>query len=779
MTFADEQIVYRDLAGPWGSFRLVVGGKDVTRWGFAGGEKVPAQIGGYQLQEPYGYGPADFSFPQITSFHVDQWGTGELSWFDIDKPVRLVQVDETGTRVRVVWRGFITLTQVTGDGTAIHCDGDASGRLALRDRHSELFTWIKDSGLLLADAFRKCNLATVPHLGIETGIELDERRLSSSGKMLGYCDEILAQSMTADGDQLTVMPDGDGNYVQQWKDRTTVAASIFNGAAGVEIDMSRDLSEEPTTLYGSGRDKDGGLWLNAKAPGFKQGEAPPFPGSLSLGDSGDDVQTLQSKLVGMGLLEREDSLGTDFDADTQEAVEDLQEKAGLPVTGVVNAATWDALYDVGTTDLSLRQAYVAPMAELDETRKWDRTSNGSKAGMNPDYNPERTPVDLTMENFGDKKRARRYLKRHLSRIHSGKNWVGTITLATDVVTGDHSHVDNAPEGIMSRLDLDAGMNVKLRHFDGATKFHVSGINVDSDLTVRLAVDTKARDLLTLGQILERNAASRVSPARQWLREHRTRGPNQQIVEFLSEIGGKVWTPIHCEPGWNVFPVPAGQSGTIAQIGLEVVASRCEYVLAASAFETTPAWWDHKVGNPFDNDTNVQSVYLDDFEGAGGSGYTSAPTVTLTGGGGRGAKAVAVVEGGVVTDVRLTQRGRGYTSAPSVSFSGGGGSGASATAYLGATGAGRWTDGITEEMNARLILGAWGDLEQPCGYGPDGSKVGDDGTPTNDPVTGIFRDAGGFDYRTFGEPVIYVAGYFRQACKIKPQRVLWPTLEAGM
>lgn len=66
---------------------------------------------------------------------------------------------------------------------------------------------------------------------------------------------------------------------------------------------------------------------------------------------------------------------------------------------------------------------------------------------------------------------------------------------------------------------------------------------------------------------------------------------------------------------------------------------------------------------------------------GGSGYTSAPTVSLTGGGGAGAAATAVISGGVVTGLTLTNAGTGYTSAPTVSFSGGGGSGAAATAAL--------------------------------------------------------------------------------------------------
>src|SRR5262249_53445704 len=66
----------------------------------------------------------------------------------------------------------------------------------------------------------------------------------------------------------------------------------------------------------------------------------------------------------------------------------------------------------------------------------------------------------------------------------------------------------------------------------------------------------------------------------------------------------------------------------------------------------------------------------------GSGYTSAPTVTLSGGGGSGATATAIISGGVVTSVRITNGGSGCTSAPTVSFTGGGGSGAAATAVVG-------------------------------------------------------------------------------------------------
>ena len=67
--------------------------------------------------------------------------------------------------------------------------------------------------------------------------------------------------------------------------------------------------------------------------------------------------------------------------------------------------------------------------------------------------------------------------------------------------------------------------------------------------------------------------------------------------------------------------------------------------------------------------------------AGGSGYTSAPTVTFTGGGGSGATATATLSGNAVSDVTVTDPGSGYTSAPTVTFTGGGGSGATATAAI--------------------------------------------------------------------------------------------------
>ncbi len=76
-----------------------------------------------------------------------------------------------------------------------------------------------------------------------------------------------------------------------------------------------------------------------------------------------------------------------------------------------------------------------------------------------------------------------------------------------------------------------------------------------------------------------------------------------------------------------------------------------------------------------NSTSVGTVNVT----AGGSGYTTPPTVVFTGGGGTGAAASATITGGVVTSVTVTAGGSGYATLPAVSFTGGGGTGALATA----------------------------------------------------------------------------------------------------
>jgi len=69
--------------------------------------------------------------------------------------------------------------------------------------------------------------------------------------------------------------------------------------------------------------------------------------------------------------------------------------------------------------------------------------------------------------------------------------------------------------------------------------------------------------------------------------------------------------------------------------------------------------------------------------AGGSSYSSTPTVTFSAppAGGITATGTATVASNAVTAITITNPGNGYTSAPTITISGGGGTGATATATL--------------------------------------------------------------------------------------------------
>lgn len=89
--------------------------------------------------------------------------------------------------------------------------------------------------------------------------------------------------------------------------------------------------------------------------------------------------------------------------------------------------------------------------------------------------------------------------------------------------------------------------------------------------------------------------------------------------------------------------------------------------------------------------------------AGGTGYTSTPTVSFSGGGGSGAVAQALLNGGVVVGFVIINSGQNYTSAPTVTISGGGGSGATAVATIGPI-SGNYP-GVCAYFQQRRVFGA--------------------------------------------------------------------------
>ena len=172
--------------------------------------------------------------------------------------------------------------------------------------------------------------------------------------------------------------------------------------------------------------------------------------------------------------------------------------------------------------------------------------------------------------------------------------------------------------------------------------------------------------------------------------------NNEVVQKTKNLvvtSGKEWVAkrmagqdsnmTHMAIGTGTTAAAAAQTALVTELernamtvsGGTVSTNTIEYAATYAAGDGTGAITEAGI---FDT---VGSKVDDIAVSAGGTGYTSAPTVTFTSGGGTGATATATVSGGVVTAVTVTGVGSGYTSAPTIGFTGGAGSGATATATL--------------------------------------------------------------------------------------------------
>ena len=137
------------------------------------------------------------------------------------------------------------------------------------------------------------------------------------------------------------------------------------------------------------------------------------------------------------------------------------------------------------------------------------------------------------------------------------------------------------------------------------------------------------------------------------------------------------------------------SFVIASLNSNVFSNRANQVMGAVSVASAPTvvfpdWADTVAITGTTNITDLrtrsyntyyQRVWKCDISAAG-TGYTSAPTVSFTGGGGTGAAGTAQIDKEIITNIKMTNHGTGYTSAPTIGFTGGGGSAAAATAVVG-------------------------------------------------------------------------------------------------
>lgn len=571
--------------------QIVVDGVDITYF-----RDVPTPDVDYTLLEPLLYGPGNLEIPQVSAWS-ETFGVGDLTWLRPQAPVEVHLVVDDAVVLRDVWKGFVAAFDLSGATLSLELGGEARGRAAMRDRQYPIFPRINDLGHQIADAVRDLGLPHHPPLGAVTGIEMMTTGGTGHDE---HIDSLVAKSWTRSGKQWTVMPDpSTGVYETHRKDAATIHATAFLDAVHTVGNLRRDIAEEPNQIFVTCVTPSGKRVRFGKYPGLVQGPVPDFPGVMSFGDTGEGVRLLIGKLHASGYLRLADVAGG-FDADVDEAVRQLQDDAGLLETGVVNLATWRALYDLDITGLSLEWANIQPAAQRSKTRKFNRSANGTIIGFNDEYDPEVIVRHRTIDlGSGVTRRQAREFARTVLHDSDSPNWVGDITFNTGALIRGTGTVGMAlaPANVMDARELRPGMNLWLPQHDGGTLVHVSACRVSRGTGIVTAtVDTRFRDAMEVWQVIARNKESRNDPSRHRLRRYRASTIVKDSIGEWDEFGGMLGVDLPLERGWNKFPVVAAMEGQIRELTIKL-ANPAEFAVAVWGQEPDVGWLNETIPHP--------------------------------------------------------------------------------------------------------------------------------------------------------------------------------------
>lgn len=558
--------------------QIVVDGVDVT---FFRGVRTPDVT--YTLTSPLRYGPGHLDLPQVAAC-FETPGVGDLAWLREGAPVEvnLVLDDPAAVNPPVmategVYKGVVVAFDLSGRDLSVELGGEVSGRAALRDRQAVIFPRVNDIGHQISDAVKDLGIPVYPALGADTGIEV----MTTGGVgHLEHIQNLCAQAWTRQGKYWTVMPNEAGAYVVRQKSDTQIHGTVFFDDARTVARLRRDIAEEPNRIFITGVTPQGQRVRFGVYPGLIQGPAPAFPGLLQNGDTGEGVRLLIGKLHAVGYLKLYEVAGG-FDVDVVEAVKNLQEDAGLPKTGNVNLATWEALYDLNVTTTSLEGAHIEPAAQASVVRRWNRSGSGTILEFNDGYDPEVLKVDRTIDAGVGKTRSQlREFARTVLDAASTPNWVGDIVFHTGaLLVGEQlAGVTVTPELVKDARTLIPTQNLWAPRFAGGTQFNVSACQVDQAGLVTATVDTRFRDAAEVWEIIDRNRESRNDPARRRQQKHRSSTITKDSIGEWDEIGGRLGHDVTLEPGWNQFEVVAAMEGQIAWLKI-VLANPAEFAVA--------------------------------------------------------------------------------------------------------------------------------------------------------------------------------------------------------
>lgn len=607
--------------------RILVDGQDVTFWRMTRPGDQPMRAPGYELREPFAYGPSALTLPRFNA-QLEEWP----SWAREGATVKYQRVYESGTIV-TDYVGRVLARRVDGVNGVLEIGGFIEGPANLIYQPAPVYRTLVDIGHHIQLALQLVNAPMASYYGPTTGFEVPQRGDMS---LLAWLQLLGALAVNEAGQQRTVMPTewGKNEWAFNYKNTTTVHGTVFADGSRVTLNVVDDATEKPNVYYAQGVNPEGGFWRNSKAPGVTgtQGDPPPYPfnNGQAFGidttdddtDTGDGVDVLRVALQTFGYLSPRYNYQGVYTAEIAFAVQQVRSDAGLPPSDAVTTNVWDALFDITNTGVSIADARQHPVSLDNRVMKWNFSPSGHRLSRNASYDPGLLRVDRNVDmgpgvllNEGAA-----WCRSQRLRLNGGKNWAGTITLNTGGFVGQHSTVASA-EGanVMSPRDFRPGMNVWVPHFDGGTLFHISGVSVNDDDTATLTVDTKARDLPELREVLERRREGRRDVRREWKAENGATVRSSDVPAWDADLGGRLFRDVTLFPNrWNWVPVPVGQMGTISMVNIHTQGppkdndagfDQREFAMVVCS-RRVPGMGFH-LGNPFAVDSNNESIWVTD------------------------------------------------------------------------------------------------------------------------------------------------------------------------
>lgn len=534
----------------WGYLQVVFGGVDVTFY-----RNVTVQVKSWSIREPFGYGPAEISFPQITVFEtLPAW---MKDWAPVQ--IKLVRPDHS---TLLLWEGMFVDEEDSLSGSGNELSVQLMGSLFQADLYKMPpkpfgYPTQTDIGHIIAYELHPQNhpgARWLPPNVVTMGITAQNSG-SWDPLLTGYVQGLLAKASLSDGsNQYTVDCIEGRQPVVRLKDRVTVHWETRVGVPGVTHSLKRDLTTVANVIYGEGTDPDLCHWRNVRFPNLLHDAPPIFAGTV-LTPGSVDAENRKWKRQAYDNGHTDLTVDDTYHPSEQAVVERIQTDSGIAVDGDVGPQAWAVIFEVGQNAGDVTGAFFFPIYVERQVEPFLYNPSGGIIGNQPLFDPGAVRVEefvaaghhITKNEF-----SRSLVGKQLQIAPAG--YLGSIQMEADFENG-------------SRWEAKAGQNILLQGHRGVDRMlHISNAEFDwSGQSAQFTVSEQALDLPYIHSILERdreNSDLSKRPQRQYRNSRATR---DERAEWDCENGSGL-VPLHATYAglWNVVRIPAGEAGTVVR-----------------------------------------------------------------------------------------------------------------------------------------------------------------------------------------------------------------------